>query len=194
MRIKITTLDATGEPISVLDLPDQEHVDANTVGVNYVYGSPPPDSYMVGGVWIAKPVQPSANHVWDKSNKVWLDPRTLDDLKTEKWESMKVAREAVFNAPLVTPFGTFDSDETARKNITDTIMLLQNIDAMGMGPASTNFTLYDNSVVSINTLHMVQVGLLLGQKVAQAYARGRVVRDAINAATTTAQVEAVTWD
>lgn len=138
------------------------------------------------------PERPSQHHVWDWGTKAWMDPRTLADLKSAKWAEVKAAREAAIKAPLVTPYGTFDADADARANITDTILLLQTMEAMGQ-PGEVDFTLEDNSVLTVTTAQMVMVGLLLGQQVQGAYNTGRVLRGAIDAATTAEEVEAIAW-
>lgn len=136
------------------------------------------------------PAQPSGAYVFDWTTKQWYDPRTLQDLKDEHWTLMKLARAAAIDAPLPTPYGVFDSDASARTSITDAVLMLQKV-----GPAGTiDFTLADNTVVTLTTAQMVQVGLLLGQKVQQAYTIARARRTQIEAATTPAEVEAVTWE
>ena len=138
------------------------------------------------------PEQPSAHHAWDWAAKVWADPRTLADLKAAKWVQIKAAREAAIKAPLVTPYGTFDADADARANITDTILLLQTMEAMGQ-PGEVDFTLEDNTVLTVTTAQMVMVGLLLGQQVQGAYNTGRLLRGAIEAASTAEEVAAIAW-
>jgi hypothetical protein len=121
-----------------------------------------------------------------------IDDRTLEQRKAERWEAMKVARDAAIDAPLVTPYGTFDSGPADRTNITDAVLMLQTLAAQSL-PAEITFTLADNTTVLLGVADMVHVGLLLGAKVQAAHARGRDVRAAIDAATTPAQVDAVTW-
>ena len=145
-----------------------------------------------GGHHHVIPERPSQHHVWDWGTKAWMDPRTLDDLKAAKWVQIKAAREAAIKAPLVTPYGTFDADADARANITDTILLLQTMEAMGQ-PGEVDFTLEDNTVLTVTTAQMVMVGLLLGQQVQGAYNTGRLLRGDIKAASTAEEVAAIAW-
>ena len=117
---------------------------------------------------------------------------TLAEARVSKWDEIKRAREATIDAPLVTPYGTFDSGPTDRTNITDAVLLAQTLNALGT-PTTISFTRFDNTVASLDTAAMVTVGLLLGQKVQQAYATARSLRTQIESATTVAQVEAIAW-
>lgn len=151
-------------------------------------------SHWTGQQWVYRPEKPSEFHIWDFASRTWINPRTLPVLKLIKWEEIKALRELAIEAPFATPFGTFDGDSKARKDITDTIMLMQNAESFGMGPQTTDFTLADNSVaVGLTTAQMVQVGLLMGAKVKAAYDRGRVLREQIDAAQTKEELSAITW-
>lgn len=152
----------------------------------------PEDQYVSNGVVLTMPPRPSESHTFDWATHTWIDPRTLDELKGDKWAEIKSAREAVFNAPLVTPHGTFDSDSRGRSNITDAVLMAQALTATG-SPVSIDFTLADNTVVTLNAEQMIEVGLYLGAKVQGAYAVSRTLRAAIDAATTSAEVQAVSW-
>ena len=148
--------------------------------------------YWDGSRAIAKGVGMSPHHVFNYANKAWEDPRNLQALKEAKWADMKAAREAAFDAPLVTPYGTFDSDEKARTNITDAVLMLQTLAGMG-SPTTIDFTLANNTTVTLTTAQMVTVGLLLGQKVQTAHATSRAKRAAIDAATNLSQLGVITW-
>lgn len=182
----------TGEPISILDLPDLEHVAMNELeGHTLVEGQCPPNSYYLNGEWIIKPEQPP-NTIWNVNAKVWEDIRTVDDVKATKWSEMKQAREAAFSAPLTTPFGVFDCTPSARQSITDAVLMLQTLASQGT-PTDIEFTLANNTEITLTTEQMVQVGLLLGAKTQEAYARGRQVRQLVADALTVAEVEAITF-
>jgi len=137
-------------------------------------------------------VQPATYFVFNYTTKQWEDPRTLDDLKAAQWAKIKAAREAAINAPLETPYGTVDSGPDDRGNITDAVMLLQTMESLGT-PITIEFTMFDNTPITLTTAQMVHIGLLLGQKVQAAYVRSQACRAAINAATTKEEVEAVVW-
>ncbi len=122
----------------------------------------------------------------------WVDVRSLADAKAQAWERIKAAREAAFDAPLVTPHGTFDSDVRARANLTAAVLLAQTLDSMSL-PAAIDFTLVDNTVVTLSAAQLTAVGLLLGQKMQAAFATGRALRLVIDACDTVAAADAVSW-
>lgn len=141
----------------------------------------------------ATPARPSPNHAWDWATHSWQDMRALETVKESTWAAMKLAREATIDAPLATPYGAVDSKAKDRTNITDAVLLLQTLAAIGQ-PTTIDFTMADNTTVTLDTTQMVTVGLLLGQKVQTAHSRARVLRAAIDDATTIAQLEALTWE
>lgn len=141
---------------------------------------------------VAMPEQPSPVHAFDYASGQWIDPRTLQQIRDVQWERIKAAREAEIDSPLVTPYGTFDSGPEDRSNITDAILLVQTLAGLGQ-PASIDFTLADNTTVTIGLQEIVTVGLLLGAKVQQAYGKSRVLRQQISDATTKEQIEAIQW-
>lgn len=118
---------------------------------------------------------------------------SLDTAKMRKWAQIKQARAGAIDAPLATPYGVFDCVASVKTNITDAVLMMQTLAAMGQ-PITVDFTLFDNSVVTLTTTQMVTVGLLLGQKSQLAYNRARVLREQIDAATTLSELEAVSWE
>jgi hypothetical protein len=135
------------------------------------------------------------NGGWVLQQDAVLGQPTLEQAKAQKWREMKIARAAASQAPLVTPYGTFDADIDSRNNIIQTAHLMQT-EAQSLAPASeptVDFTLADNSVASLTAGQMVQVALLLAAQIEAAYARGRVLRAAIEAAGTQAEIAALSW-
>lgn len=125
-----------------------------------------------------------------------LDLRTLERRRSDKWEQIKAARAAAIDAPLPVPgIGTFDCDEASRANIANAALLMQTMAAtLQPGEVPTiDFTLADNTVATLTAGQMVEVALHMGAKVQAAHATGRLLREAIDAAATAAEVEAVAW-
>lgn len=154
----------------------------------------PENSYwdFVSEQWVDRGSQPSPLHQFDYSIKQWVDPRSLSTIKSDAWDAMKKQRAVAILAPLTTPYGVFDADAPAQKAITDAVLMLQTLAAAGT-PTTIDFTLADNSTVTLTTQEMVNVGLLLGQRTQTVFALARAKRISIEAATTKAEVDAVTW-
>ena len=135
---------------------------------------------------------PIRGAIWNSASCTYVDTRSLQEIKDAKWLSIKLARETHIDAPLVTPYGTVDSKAKDRTNITDAVLLLQTLASVGT-PTTIDFTLADNTTVTLTTTEMVTVGLLLGQKVQAAHATARSLRAAIDAALTSEALEEITW-
>ena len=138
------------------------------------------------------PPKPNQYSVWDWTLHTWVDPRTLQDYKDEKWEQIKRDRDAAINAPLSTPYGEFDADSNSRANIANAVLYLQTLEQQGT-PGTIDWTLADNTTITLNYAEMSSVGLLLGQRTNAAYDTGRALRAQIDAATTIAEVDAIHW-
>jgi hypothetical protein len=148
--------------------------------------------YFAAGELQVLPQRTAPYHTWDWDALQWADKRTLDVAKQARWSRIKEFREDALTSPLTTPFGVFDAAASAQKSITDAVLMLQTLSGLGT-PTTIDFTLADNTTATLTTEQMVQVGLLLGQRTQQVYAKARELRARIEAATTKEEVEAVAW-
>lgn len=188
--MKFTTIDDTGEPISIYEVPDDDTRLANTTDGTFSVDGPPPDfnSYYLDGVWIAKPAKPSEECLWDKLSKTWIDPRTLQDFKDAQWGQIKQARSAAEYTGFTWDGSTFDSDAISQNRITGAVTLATLSSTFTIG-----WILADNTVRTLSATDMMQVGAALGQHVATQFVHGATLRAQIDAATTPLEVEAVSW-
>lgn len=189
-----TLIDADGEIVCVLTLGDPNALALNMRAGTIAVDGPPPteDSYRSGGEWRTRPSKPAPTSTWNRATKAWADVRSLDERKAAKWEEMKATREAEIDAPLVTPYGIFDSYAEARSNISDAVLLAQTLSGIGQ-PVSINFTLADNSVVALDLAGMVTVGLMLGSKIQTTRGIATALREQILSAPSIATLESITW-
>lgn len=125
---------------------------------------------------------PSPHHVFDYSFKQWIDPRTLDEIKAQKWAEIKSERDRI-------EFGGFDFEG----NIYDSDQVSQGriLGAASAG-LSQVWTLADNSTRSLSASQLQQLYAALQTHTALVHERGRIAREAIMSATTKEDVEAVT--
>lgn len=139
-----------------------------------------------------KAARPSYAGEWNNTTFSWSDPRDLSQIKTYCWNMLKRTRDQKLQAPLLTDYGVFDADTRSQKNITDAVQLLQVLEAQQ--PNQTiEFTLSDNTVVTLTTQQMTNVGLALGQRTQQIYNISRQLRTQLDLAQTAQEVEAITW-
>lgn len=74
--------DATGEIVSLVDMPDLQSVEFNTpAGASAIKGWPEhKECYRLSGQWVQKPIAPTPGHSWDTTSKTWVDLRTPEAL------------------------------------------------------------------------------------------------------------------
>jgi hypothetical protein len=135
-----------------------------------------------------KPDAPSLHHVFNYTTKQWEDPRTLQDLKDAKWATIKQARSASEYAGFTSDGSTFDSDAISQNRITGAVTLAQMSSTF-----SIDWVLADNTVRTLNQSDMLAVGAALGAHVAAIFAKGVLLREQIEAATTAEEVAGVVW-
>ena len=144
--------------------------------------------YIVAGEVTPLPPKPSDCHVFNYADRVWVDPRTLDDLKAAKWAEIRLARDAADFNGFVWQGRRFDSDQISQGRITGAVQLAQ------MSPSfSISWTLADNTVMDLDADQMQAVGAALGAHVSAQHSLARQLRTQINAATTAAQLAGIHW-
>ena len=183
-------------------------LDANGYIFGKAFSDGPPDGYVetdldiytisadqmyrvVNGEIIATgiPNMPPNNYdIWDEVNGGWIDSRDLDQKKADKWVEIKAARDAQ-------EFGTFDwggytfqCDEVSQRRIQGAVQLSVIDDTLTL-----DWTLADNSVQNFAASEYVQIGVALATHVSGCHARGRILRQEIESATTETELEAIVW-
>lgn len=153
-------------------------------GVYTVVGSPLNLSYWDFDLhqFVSIGEAPSPHHIFDYAFKQWVDPRTLDEIKSQKWQELKKQRTQIEFGGFIFEGGLYDSDEISQGRI------------MGAALAGMDqvWTLKDNSTRLLTAAQLVELYAAMAQHVAQCHERGRIARAAIEAAQTKEEVEAVT--
>ena len=107
--------------------------------------------------------------------------QSIDDRKASLWIEAKRLREALTDTPgaeAETPFGTVQVDAKSKQNVNGLVTMA--LIAQGAGaPFSSDFTLADNTVVTLNATQMIGMGIAIGQYVEAVYAHARTLRSAI---------------
>lgn len=108
--------------------------------------------------------------------------------KQRAWQDFKQVRDAEELSPFTWNGMTFDADRVSQSRIQGAVQL-----AMLDPDFTVDWTLADNSVITLTGPEMMQVGGALGIHVTAAHVTARLVRDQIEAATTEAELAAITW-
>ena len=138
--------------------------------------------YLDKGVWVDIPPPPSNGMVFDYIIKQWIDPRTLDEIKAQKWAEIKAERDQLEFGGFNYAGHIYDSDPTSQTRI-------MNAAAMGI---AQEWTTKDNTVVSLSDVQIKELGEALVMCVAFVHELGRDARAKIDAAQTIEEVEAIT--
>ena len=112
------------------------------------------------------------------------EPPTLEERKTAIWETVKAKREALTDSPgatVQTPVGEVQSDAKSQQKILGLVQMavLANLNSQ---PFSEEFTLADNTTVTLDAAQMISLGVAVGENVADVYAHARTLRGEIEAA------------
>lgn len=146
--------------------------------------------YVQAGQFYPLPPQPSAFHVFNWATKQWEDPRTLQDLKDERWKVIKAARVSTEVGTFVWQGHTVDADKE-RINGAATGVLI----AKGLGQNYSDvWTLADNTTIPVTGDDILSMGVSLIQHVSACHAHARALRQQLEDATTPEAVAAVVWN
>lgn len=115
---------------------------------------------------------------------------SLQDKKESAWDVVKLQRDAREFGPFTYNGNTFDGDEAAQRRINLAVLGAQSALASGQ-PWSIDWTLADNSVVTLSAGDIVGVAEALGASIASAHEWARGLREQIDAAQTVEQIESV---
>ena len=142
--------------------------------------------YVEDGQLVEKPEQPSTEHIFDYATKQWVYDLTKH--RDEKWSEIKYKRSAEEFGTFVWNGFTFDCDEVSQRRIQGAVQLaaLDNTTEM-------DWTLADNSSQTFNSTELQQVGQALGAHVNACHVKARDIRAQIDAATTEAELDAISW-
>lgn len=127
--------------------------------------------------------------VFDWGMKQWVDRRSLAEIKADKWAEIKAARLRAETLPIVVGGCSFDADLTSQQKIYGQVLRAQ----LAGESWSIDWTLWDNTEVTLTAAQMVAVGVALGQRTAGIYATARTLREQIDAAPSQAELEAIAW-
>lgn len=143
---------------------------------------------------IEYPERPSKFHEFNYTTHQWFDPRTDLQLRDAKWEQVKEWRENALNSPLTWNSYVFDADQKGQTNLKGAAQLAQ-FALVAEQPFTTTFTLADNTDVTLTAMEILMVGVALGVRTEQCYARGRELREVIyDPLTSVEDLEGLQWE
>lgn len=180
----------TGEIRSVLTCSeDQLSIQFDSTTEDVVEGSLDCLAYVENGILVPAPESPGIHHSFDFKSKQWVDARTLEQCKNHAIKSIKSSREKAEFAGFVWNGFAFDSDAISQSRIQGAVQLA----LLAPQGWSIDWTLKDNSTVTLSHSDMIAVGLALGTFVSELHAKARQLKDQILAAQTKEELDAIVW-
>ncbi|WP_278364800.1 DUF4376 domain-containing protein [Acinetobacter schindleri] len=171
---------ATGRLIKTISAPD-DVVEMNTPEGCLAVEDPPESNMYYQDGWVAMPTQPSPHHTFDYTTKQWIDPRTLDEIKAQKWAEIRSGRDSLEFGGFEFEGNIYDSDQVSQGRIMGAV--IAGVDQV--------WTLADNTTVELSASQLQQLYAALQAHIASIHERGRIARQLIFDAETIEQVEAV---
>lgn len=171
----LSVLEGSQELISLNTTKDAKFVD----DIEYISSTDYFDSATSTFVSIGE--APSQHHTFDYEIKQWVDPRSLDDIKAQKWAEIKSQRDQLEFGGFEFESNIYDSDQVSQGRI------------MGAASAGVDqtWTLANNTTVELTALQLQQLYTALQAHIASVHERGRIARLAIESAVTQEEVEAI---
>ena len=190
--ITATIVSAAGEVLLIVSAGTAADITANTPeGCVAVTGAPPAgEHYRAAGEWVAKPAKPRQTAQWEASTKGWIDARTLAEARVERWSAMTAVRTARLTSTFTAGGKTYDCNREA--------IALAAIGAMLAKAAldltwTKTWTLADNTSTTLTADQVLIVARACEDYITALWATGRTLHAQIDAATTIAAVDAITW-
>ena len=175
-----TIVDPFGKPLFNIS-GSEEIVKLNTPQGCIAVDDPPSTNMYYQDGWVEMPPQPSPYYSFDFVEKQWIDPRSLDEIKAQKWDEVKALRDQLEFGGFEFEGNIYDSDQVSQGRI------------MGAALAGVDqvWTLADNTTVELSAMQLQQLYAALQAHIASAHERGRIARQLIFEAETKEQVEAI---
>lgn len=133
--------------------------------------------------------KPPTGYIFKLPERELQDIRTLAEAKAAKWTEIKRLRYTKEVGTFIYNSQVFHADKGHIGGATQLAVLAK----AASQPFSMDWTLYDNTVVTLNADQMIAVGTALGIFVNSLYTTARLIREDIEACTTNAQVDAIVW-
>lgn len=161
---------------------DEQTIELNTFDDCIATEDPPASNMYYENGWVNMPDQPSQNHIFNYETRQWFDPRGVEQIKEQKWSEIKSQRDLLEFGGFEFEGNIYDSDRVSQGRI------------MGAALAEVDqvWTLADNRTITLSSSKLLELYKALQQHVATAHERGRIARQAIEAATSKEELDLIT--
>lgn len=175
-----TIIDSNGKPVYSIG-GDEDVILLNTPSDCFAVNDPPSSNMFYRDGWVEMPAKPSPHFIFDYEIKQWVDPRSLDEIKSQKWTEIKSERDSLEFGGFEFEGSIYDSNQVSQGRI---------MGAAGAGIDQT-WTLANNTTVELTARQLKELYAALQAHIAGVHERGRIARQLVFEAKTREQVEAV---
>lgn len=142
---------------------------------------PPHSNMFYANGWAAMPIQPSFNHIFDYDLKRWVDSRTIEEVKEQKWAEIKLSRDLIEFGGFSYGGNVYDSDQVSQGRIL----------GAAMSNTDLTWTLQNNESIDLSANELKELFVAMQAHISLTHDRSRAARELIYSATTPEEVEAV---
>lgn len=181
--MKASVINNHGQVLQMLNLDQFSMSNYSTADGTFVVGLHPENmsDYWDGDAFVSIGEPPSPRHIFDYTTKQWIDPRSLDEIKAQKWDEIKSQRDQL-------EFGGFEFDG----NIYDSDQVSQGrIMGAAVAGIDQTWTLANNATVELTAQQLKELYAALQEHIAGVHERGRIARQLIFDAETKEQIESI---
>lgn len=146
---------------------------------------------LIGGELVRVGPMPGPFMFYDPATGGWKDARTIADIKANKRATVKAVRDTLEFGPFTYNGMIFDGDADAQRRLSGVVSAAKSAIAAGQ-TFTKEFTLADNSVVELTAEDFIGIEMAKIWQVDVAFQEYRLKKDAIEAATTVAELDAIT--
>lgn len=140
-------------------------------------------SFWSGSAFVCINEKPTPNCTFDYVQKKWVDLRTLEQIKDQKWIEAKQQRDAAEYGGFAFNGLVFDSDTISQGRIITAAQLGRDVE----------WTLKDNSVIRLSAHELFGLQAALAQHISSCHERGRIVRQLIYDAETVNEIDQINY-
>lgn len=137
----------------------------------------------------AKAAAPAHPARWDNTTMTWVDARSLEQMREDKWSEIKEQRAARIAAAGVTSVAAFDTNAQGLANITSVALGL----IVNPGIQSVRFTCSDNVRREISRADFIFAAVQIMAAVQSIYDTADELRQRKDAAATAEDLAAIVW-
>ena len=146
----------------------------------------------VNGAFARVSKKPSHYYSFDSASMSWVDTRSIQEIKESKRREVNSFRSLHESGGFEWNSYIFDSDALSQQRIQGSVQLAQIVMSRGQ-EFSIDWTLADNSVVTLDGPQMIAVGLAMGEHIMLCHSKARLLRNQIELAQSKEELDSIVW-